>query len=159
MPTVLITGCNRGIGLELARQYAAAGWEVHATTRTPGQPGPLGEVPGAVHLHLLDVRDRAQSSRAHIEGAVALPTTELQAMTQQFIDRFRFKASKARQVQSRIKQLKKMEIIELEDSEGQISFRFPPSPPSGRLAIGCRSHTATSASSTAPNIVRLMPSE
>jgi NAD(P)-dependent dehydrogenase (short-subunit alcohol dehydrogenase family) len=57
---VLIIGAGRGIGLELARQYAAAGWEVHATTRTPQQPGPLGDVPGAVHLHPLEVRDRGQ---------------------------------------------------------------------------------------------------
>jgi NAD(P)-dependent dehydrogenase (short-subunit alcohol dehydrogenase family) len=34
-PTVLITGANRGIGLELARQYAAADWNVIATTRRP----------------------------------------------------------------------------------------------------------------------------
>ena len=33
MPTVLITGANRGIGLEFARQYAAAGWTVVATAR------------------------------------------------------------------------------------------------------------------------------
>jgi NAD(P)-dependent dehydrogenase (short-subunit alcohol dehydrogenase family) len=33
MPTVLITGANRGIGLECARQYAADGWEVIATAR------------------------------------------------------------------------------------------------------------------------------
>jgi NAD(P)-dependent dehydrogenase (short-subunit alcohol dehydrogenase family) len=33
MPTVLITGANRGIGLEFARQYAADGWEVIATAR------------------------------------------------------------------------------------------------------------------------------
>ena len=33
MPTVLITGANRGIGLELARQYAANGWNVIATAR------------------------------------------------------------------------------------------------------------------------------
>jgi NAD(P)-dependent dehydrogenase (short-subunit alcohol dehydrogenase family) len=33
MPTVLITGANRGIGLEFARQYAAAAWEVIATAR------------------------------------------------------------------------------------------------------------------------------
>jgi NAD(P)-dependent dehydrogenase (short-subunit alcohol dehydrogenase family) len=33
--TVLITGANRGIGLELARQYAAKGWNVIATTRRP----------------------------------------------------------------------------------------------------------------------------
>jgi NAD(P)-dependent dehydrogenase (short-subunit alcohol dehydrogenase family) len=33
MPTVLITGANRGIGLEFARQYAAEGWAVVATVR------------------------------------------------------------------------------------------------------------------------------
>jgi NAD(P)-dependent dehydrogenase (short-subunit alcohol dehydrogenase family) len=33
MPTVLITGANRGIGLEFARQYAEAGWQVIATAR------------------------------------------------------------------------------------------------------------------------------
>jgi NAD(P)-dependent dehydrogenase (short-subunit alcohol dehydrogenase family) len=35
MPTVLITGANRGIGLEFARQYAADGWGVIATARRP----------------------------------------------------------------------------------------------------------------------------
>ncbi len=34
-PTVLITGSNRGLGLELSRQYAAAGWNVIATCRNP----------------------------------------------------------------------------------------------------------------------------
>ena len=33
MPTILITGANRGIGLELARQYSADGWNVIATAR------------------------------------------------------------------------------------------------------------------------------
>jgi NAD(P)-dependent dehydrogenase (short-subunit alcohol dehydrogenase family) len=38
--TVLITGSNHGLGLELARQYAAAGWNVIATARRPaGDPG------------------------------------------------------------------------------------------------------------------------
>ena len=36
MPTVLITGANRGIGLEFARQYSADGWEVIATARHAG---------------------------------------------------------------------------------------------------------------------------
>ena len=31
MPTVLITGCDYGIGFEFARQYAADNWQVHAT--------------------------------------------------------------------------------------------------------------------------------
>ncbi len=60
MPTAVIIGASRGIGLELARQYAADGWRVHATTRSPGAPGALGEVPGDVVLHGLDVRDDDQ---------------------------------------------------------------------------------------------------
>jgi NAD(P)-dependent dehydrogenase (short-subunit alcohol dehydrogenase family) len=35
MPTILITGANRGIGLEFARQYSKGGWNVVATTRSP----------------------------------------------------------------------------------------------------------------------------
>jgi len=35
MSTVLITGANRGLGLEFARQYAADGWDVIATSRNP----------------------------------------------------------------------------------------------------------------------------
>ncbi len=44
---------------------------------------------------------------------------------EEFIERFRYKASKAKQVQSRIKQLEKLEKIELEDEQDEISFRFP----------------------------------
>ena len=55
MPTVMIIGASRGIGLELARQYAAAGWRVHATTRTPGQPGALGALAGDIAIHELEV--------------------------------------------------------------------------------------------------------
>jgi len=55
MPTVMIIGASRGIGLELARQYASDGWRVHATTRTPDQPGALGRLAGDPVLHELDV--------------------------------------------------------------------------------------------------------
>jgi NAD(P)-dependent dehydrogenase (short-subunit alcohol dehydrogenase family) len=60
MPTVMVIGASRGIGLEVVRQYAAAGWRVHATTRTPLQPGALGAIAGDVVLHALDVRDAQQ---------------------------------------------------------------------------------------------------
>ena len=35
---VLMTGANRGLGLEFVRQYAADGWQVYAACRSPGQP-------------------------------------------------------------------------------------------------------------------------
>lgn len=38
MPTVLVTGANRGLGLELARQYAGEGWQVIVANRTPLSP-------------------------------------------------------------------------------------------------------------------------
>ena len=55
--------------------------------------------------------------------------------TQQFIDRFRYKATKARQVQSRIKQLEKVERIEVEQEEEEIHFRFPQPEPGGRVVL------------------------
>lgn len=51
--------------------------------------------------------------------------------TQKFIERFRYKATKARQVQSRIKQLEKVELIEIPDDEETVNIRFPNPPPSG----------------------------
>jgi NAD(P)-dependent dehydrogenase (short-subunit alcohol dehydrogenase family) len=57
MPTVLITGANRGIGLEFAHQYAADGWTVIATTRNPEGARPLKEL-GAEVLPL-DAADPA----------------------------------------------------------------------------------------------------
>jgi len=50
-----------------------------------------------------------------------------------FIRRFRYKASKARQVQSRIKELERMERVEVPPEEKPISFSFPQPKPSGRV--------------------------
>jgi ATP-binding cassette, subfamily F, member 3 len=55
--------------------------------------------------------------------------------TQQFVDRFRYKATKARQVQSRIKQMEKLDLIEIEDEEQEIHFHFPQPQPSGRVVM------------------------
>ncbi len=60
MPTLLVTGANRGLGLELARQYADAGWTVHATARDPAAATDLLAVPGAVEVHRLDIADPDQ---------------------------------------------------------------------------------------------------
>lgn len=55
--------------------------------------------------------------------------------TQEFIDRFRYKATKAKQVQSRIKQLEKLEKIEIEDEQSEIAFRFPSPGRAGRVVL------------------------
>ena len=67
MYTTLITGANRGIGLELTRQYAADGWRVLACCRDPNKADALSKLvqqhPGRVHVHALDVSDLAQIDR------------------------------------------------------------------------------------------------
>ncbi len=50
-----------------------------------------------------------------------------------FINRFRYQATKAKQVQSRIKELEKIERIEIPPDEKTIHFRFPQPKPSGRI--------------------------
>jgi NAD(P)-dependent dehydrogenase (short-subunit alcohol dehydrogenase family) len=61
-PTVLVTGANRGIGLELARQYAARGWQVIATARKPADAPALAAIAKAhanLSIESLDVADAA----------------------------------------------------------------------------------------------------
>ena len=61
--TILITGCNRGIGLELARQFSAGGWTVIATCRNPSAAWELSELAEQwdnLEIHALDVTDYAQ---------------------------------------------------------------------------------------------------
>jgi NAD(P)-dependent dehydrogenase (short-subunit alcohol dehydrogenase family) len=58
MPTVLITGANRGLGLEFCRQYADKGWDVIACCRNPAQAGELralGQRCGSMQIEALDV--------------------------------------------------------------------------------------------------------
>jgi NAD(P)-dependent dehydrogenase (short-subunit alcohol dehydrogenase family) len=61
MPTVLITGANRGLGLEFARQYATAGWRVYAACRAPDRAKELLAI------------ERASN------GQVSLPRLEVEA--------------------------------------------------------------------------------
>jgi ATP-binding cassette, subfamily F, member 3 len=55
--------------------------------------------------------------------------------TERFIERFRYKSTKARQVQSRIKMLERMDLIQIEDQEDAIDFAFPPAPSSGKVVM------------------------
>lgn len=62
--TALITGCNRGLGLEFVRQYLQDGWQVHACCRHPEIAVDLQQLakqqPHALQLHALDVADFKQ---------------------------------------------------------------------------------------------------
>ncbi|MFW2405238.1 MAG: SDR family oxidoreductase [Gammaproteobacteria bacterium] len=59
-PTVMITGANRGIGLEFVRQYSERGWNVIATARKPDQADELRALAAAdpkIVVEQLDVTD------------------------------------------------------------------------------------------------------
>lgn len=56
--------------------------------------------------------------------------------TERFIERFRYKASKAVQVQSRVKQLEKLDRLEIEEEDNAaLKINFPPAPRSGRVVV------------------------
>jgi len=58
---------------------------------------------------------------------------------ERFIERFRYKNTKARQVQSKIKMLDKLDTVEIEGFDNAaIHFKFPPAPRSGKVVVECR---------------------
>lgn len=67
MKTILITGANRGIGMEFVRQYAADGWRVLACSRFPEKSDALNKLaaqyPDLLIVHALDVADHVQIER------------------------------------------------------------------------------------------------
>jgi NAD(P)-dependent dehydrogenase (short-subunit alcohol dehydrogenase family) len=63
MSTVLVTGANRGLGLEFARQYAADGWQVVACCRKPDDASALRKIKGEVKIEALDVANDASVAK------------------------------------------------------------------------------------------------
>lgn len=63
MTTILVTGANRGLGLEFVRQYAAEGVHVHAACRNPAKADALNAIAsaskGKVTIHAMNVADEA----------------------------------------------------------------------------------------------------
>lgn len=75
--------------------------------------------------------------RTQIEAAYANQRERIEQL-EAFINRFRYQATKAKQVQSRIKELEKIERIEIPPDEKTIHFRFPQPKPSGRVVAEFR---------------------
>jgi ATP-binding cassette subfamily F protein 3 len=72
--------------------------------------------------------------RAQLEASYRNQRGQIEHL-EAFINRFRAQATKAKQVQSRIKELEKIERIEVPEEEAVIHFKFPQPPPSGRMVV------------------------
>jgi ATP-binding cassette subfamily F protein 3 len=72
--------------------------------------------------------------RAQLQAAYNNQRQQIEHL-EAFINRFRAQATKAKQVQSRIKELDKIERIEVPEEEPAIHFKFPQPPPSGRMVV------------------------
>lgn len=98
--------------------------------------GNLAEYPGNYSEYL-----RLKEARLEQQMAAFKNQEREIRQTERFIERFRYKATKARQVQSRIKRLEKLERVEVVEGESGIRLAFPPAPPSGRSVMELRGVT------------------
>ena len=80
--------------------------------------------------------EQLQAERREREMASFNNQQQQIAQIERFIERFRYKNTKSRQVQSRIKMLDKMDKIEIEETDNSsIRFKFPPAPHSGKVTV------------------------
>ena len=89
--------------------------------------GKLSVFRGNYSHYLVEKAQRLELERSAYDNQQAMIR-----QSEQFITRFRAKSTKSRQVQSRVKQLDKLERLELSETDRTIRFSFPPAAPSGR---------------------------
>jgi ATP-binding cassette subfamily F protein 3 len=89
--------------------------------------GKLTVYRGNYSHYLVEKEQRLELERAAYHNQQAMIK-----QTERFITRFRSKSTKAKQVQSRVKQLEKIERIELSETDRTVAFSFPPAASSGR---------------------------
>jgi len=93
---------------------------------------------GKIYDYKAAYSDYVMMREERLESQIATFNNQQKQVEQieRFITRFRYKSSKARQVQSRVKMLEKMDMVELDESDASsIKFLFPPAPPSGRVTV------------------------
>jgi len=79
---------------------------------------------------------RQRGDRRAVQQAAYENQQKQIAETERFIERFRYKATKASQVQSRVKALERLDrVAPLESDEASVHFKFPPAPRSGRTVV------------------------
>ena len=77
-----------------------------------------------------------RNERRQQQMAAYLNQQKMIEQTEDFIERFRYKPTKSNQVQSRIKQLEKIERIEIEEEDlATLNIKFPPAPRSGQVVV------------------------
>lgn len=93
---------------------------------------------GKIYDYKGSYTDYISLREARIDTQLAAYNNQQREMKQieDFIERFRYKATKAKQVQSRVKQLERMEEIVVDDMDkSSIHFKFPPAPHSGKVTL------------------------
>ena len=82
--------------------------------------------------------EEIRAERLELQKAASVRQKREKARIQKFVDRFRYKASLATRVQSRIKHLQKMDDVEFDEVDTKsIHFNFPPAPRAGRVVVEC----------------------
>lgn len=93
----------------------------------------------AGHLEMFvgnyDTYERTKAEREALREAQAATLMARRKEIESFVERFRYKATKARQAQSRIKMLERMERVELASHAPSVHFSFPEAPQSGRTVF------------------------
>ncbi|ORZ30815.1 hypothetical protein BCR44DRAFT_1417625 [Catenaria anguillulae PL171] len=80
LPSVLITGANRGLGLGLAKEYSQKGYNVFATSRKTGPADIKDLAPYAVAIHPLDLLDPTLATLATLPATLSRYTPSLQVL-------------------------------------------------------------------------------
>ena len=79
MPSTLITGANRGLGVEFARQYLGDGWQVYAACRDPASASELRQLAedsgGRLRILAMDVQTPGASKRRQLNSTGKLSTS------------------------------------------------------------------------------------